>query len=64
MVISTSNEHILDKTMVKIRGFNHLSYKGVRPVANLLTLFTILTFSNEFMAYLTSVLFTVVSDIL
>jgi hypothetical protein len=33
-------------------------------MANLLTLFTILTFSNECMAYLTSALFTVVSVIL
>jgi hypothetical protein len=50
--------------MVKIRGLTIcLLIKGVSPVANLLTLFIILTSSNECMAYLTSVLFTVVSII-
>jgi hypothetical protein len=38
-----------------------LSYKGISPLANLLTLFIILTSSNECMAYLTSVLFTVIT---
>jgi hypothetical protein len=33
---------------------NLLSYNDVSPVANLLTLFIILTSSNEYMAYLTS----------
>ncbi len=40
---------------------NHLTYNDFSRVANLLTLFIILTSSNECMAYLTSVLFTVVS---
>jgi hypothetical protein len=61
MFISISNEHIVDKTMVKVRGLNIFLYKGVSPVANLLTLFIILTSSNECMAYF--VLFTRVSII-
>jgi hypothetical protein len=48
--------------MVKICGLT-ICLEGVSPVANLLTLFIILTSSNECMAYLTSVLFTVVSII-
>jgi len=44
--------------MVKIHGLT-ICYEDVSPVANLLTLFIILTSSNECMAYLTSVLFTV-----
>ena len=49
--------------MVKKPWINHLSSNDVSPVANLLTLFIILTSSNECMAYLTSVLFTIVSII-
>jgi hypothetical protein len=37
LFLLTSNEHILDKVMVKNRGLNHLSYKDVSPVTHLLT---------------------------
>jgi hypothetical protein len=49
------------KSMVKNRGLTIRLINDVSPVANLLTLFIILTSSNECMAYLTSVLFTIVS---
>jgi hypothetical protein len=55
MSISTSNEHILDKTMVKICGLT-ICLRRVSVQWLLLTLFIILTSSNECMAYLTSVL--------
>ncbi len=41
LFLLTSNEHILDKVMVKNRGLNHLSYKDVSPVT-LADLFIIL----------------------
>jgi hypothetical protein len=34
---TASNEHILDKVMVKNRGLNHSYYKDVSPVTHLLT---------------------------
>ena len=51
LFILTSNEHILDKVMVKNRGLNHSSYKDVSPVT-FADLFIILTSKNECMAYL------------
>ncbi len=46
LFISIYNEHILDKTMVKMCGLT-ICLKGISPVANLLTLSIILTSSNE-----------------
>jgi hypothetical protein len=34
---TASNEHILDKVMVKYRGINHSSYKDVSPMNHSLT---------------------------
>jgi hypothetical protein len=58
LFISTSNVHILDKTMVKNRGLTICQSSD-----SLADLFIILTSSNECMAYLTPLLFTVVSMI-
>ncbi len=45
-----------DKIMVIKSGFNHSSYKDVSPVTHSdLFMFTVLTSSNECMAYLTLV---------
>ncbi len=50
----------MTKLIIKYHVSTHPTYNDVSPVANLLTLLIILTSSNECMACLTYVLFTVV----